>query len=159
VRIEKYETTGLKRTSLPITGKTSTGTIAPYQNCVAIEVVVPEVIPGDVLEVESTVQVTTEFTWNVMIARYLLVSDVSDNPLVGTRIERPMGENFNNDIHHKMVSADGSFVVPEGWTGPVYVSQVMYTASTAAVAGNTLKVDYGQITVLRNTEAPLPEPV
>lgn len=155
MRIEKYESTSLKRTTLPITGKTSAGAIAPYQNYVCIEVVVPEVIPGDVLEVESTVQVTTEFTWNVMIARYLLVSDVSNNPAVGIRIERAMGENFDNNIHHKMVSAEGSFVVPAEWNGPVYISQVMYSASTAALAGNTLKVDYGQITVLRNTNSEL----
>lgn len=158
MRIEKYETLTPKISTLPISGKLTNGANAPYQYYVTIELMIPEVISGDVLEVESTVQVTTEFTWNVMIARYLLVSSVSNNPAVGVRIERAMGENFDRNVHHKMVPAEGSYVVPDSWIGPMYVSQVMYAASTAALPGNFLTVNYGQLTVLRNTEAPLTPP-
>lgn len=151
MRIQRYETTTIARTALPITGMTN-GLVDAYNYNVAAELMIPEVCAGDTLQVDAVVQVTSTYTWDVMIGRYL---NVATTPLqtVGTKIARPMGENFDKEIHHKMVPVFGTFVVPEAWSGPIYISEVMYTASSASTPGCTLKVDYAQITVSRFTES------
>lgn len=126
-------------TSVPITIG-----YAPRAYRVAARLAFTDLRPGDVVDLSGVVQLTTPYTYNVMACRYILVSSTAGpGPTGGTYVARPMGGNFNRDVHHHTLPVTGSYVVPGDFGGgPLYFSLVVYSASTAAKPGHKLALDW-----------------
>lgn len=127
-------------TTVPIT----TGSPFFFRPCVRL--VVDDLVPGDLLDVTSTVQVSSKFPHAVMVGRLLKASDTNDaTPSDGQVLSRPMATNISAQVHHLPVSTAGALKVSRA--GRHFVTQVLYSASTAASPGDVLPVDYAEMTV------------
>lgn len=132
--------------SIPITKGT------PYNVNVVQSVFVPaEIKTGDILFATMECQVTTEHTYNVMVASGIHVVAAIDHVgnSSGFEIGERNGENINRDIHHKPVKKVGWWVADARYPNGRYFNQVLYSASTAASSGDRLTVnrDYGKCVV------------
>lgn len=107
-------------------------------------------IAGRIVHVDSTVQVTNDLGYNVMVCTYLLVSYVDGGEYApyGDRIQRAMGTNVTPDIHHRELHASGTFRAPH--TGVYEVTQMLYAASAYAPDNyKSVKIDYADLTIVR----------
>lgn len=124
---------------------------SPYQYYRAMQVLVTGVAAGDILEVWSHCQVTSEQNYDVMMASWLNLQTSpghsADTDIA--EITERTGQNFNGQAeHHFVVQNNGIWVAPQAYTN-VYANLWLYAASTAAQPNDRMKLDqdYGRLYV------------
>lgn len=148
--IDRYTTTTTASTTLPV--KIGTTTTTPWR--IFGEVEVPA-LPGDMLLIFASYEVTSEHEYNTMISRTISVSPTAkatpDQAGV-LQIAKPMAMNFNGKAeHHFMDSLTTSHVVGYDHDGsPLFIAVTGYGAGspTYATAGDTLALDRVDLQVL-----------
>ena len=120
-----------------------------YRPCVRIGVT--DLQEGDVFVVLSSVQVTQEKYYRVMLGRYLQVGEETawDN---GTTIDRAMTTNIDRFIHHYPFATHGAYTVPSNVPQQLFFQQFMYSVTldeTNWKKNDKLVVDYACMTVVR----------
>jgi hypothetical protein len=142
---EVQTTRVLDVTSVPVTLG------APWAYRSAAHLTIPGLLPGDVVTLTGEVQLTTNYKYNVMVCRGVTVTPTPSAELpAGTKfLARPMGENFDLNVHHHTTAVSTAYVVPATATGePLSFNLLVYAASTAAKPGHKLKVDWVEWTAV-----------
>ena len=118
---------------------------------------------GDKLFVDSSFEVTTNLPYAAAVYRYLAISDSPPQPTIQTTIYptsitvsglvmgRPSGDNI--DRKYSWTKRDTIVgwheTISDATTNPIYISLILYTASSSAISGDYLTVlpGYGHICV------------
>lgn len=129
--------------SIPITGRGK-----PYKPVVVMSVDLGSIKNQSLIFATAEYQVTTPYTYNVMIASYLVLAD-SKTGTTGFEINERSGQNFNREEHHFRDTRVGWFAAKQAYARQ-YLNLVLYTASTAALSGHKMTVDkdYGRLSAL-----------
>lgn len=127
---------------------------APYRKTVIHRVAVIDIEPGEMFLVHADAQVTTPYTYNVMLASDLVL--MSDNGETVIEIGEGQGQNFNREEHHFNWVRIGSYTASIARTGRWWFCLRAWSASTAASSGHKLAVnsDHGRIVAWRFTPTP-----
>jgi hypothetical protein len=133
-----------RTTSLPIP------TVATSEHFRVVYSVPVTLVEGDVLLVAAEMQVTNPHTYNVMCMSFLALTN-SETATTGRALNEVNGRNVTPGMHHDQHTKVATFQATSAHAGPRFVNLVAYAASTAALAGHTLKVDadYGRLSVLQ----------
>ena len=101
-----------------------------YKSVTVAQLVVPDLKPGDLVHVTGTGQVQLPAGLaRAMQARYLKATKSTDNSSTeGLLLDRAMGHNVTEAQHYGILSAAGSFLANELFSGDVTVMLVMYAA-------------------------------
>lgn len=97
----------------------------------------------------SEYELTNNLGFNVMVGAWVELTD-SPTTTAGIRIGEANGFNISHNMHHGMVTKVGSYKATAPLTAR-YVNVVAYSASSAATAGDTVKVEqgYGHLSVVK----------
>lgn len=107
-----------------------------YNNIYTIRL--PDLEPGDILQITSKCQLTGVYVYSVMIAGYLQIRSSKGS----SYLSKPSGCDIVEGIEHCTWNINKQHLVKESLKD-VYIDLVMYSASTAAAKGDLLTVDQG----------------
>lgn len=125
-----------------------------YAYRVIYSVKLTDIKAGDLIHVVAQGEVTNDVgrdrgvkaMYNVMVADYLALG-TSDTDVSGLKIRAAMGMNTNPERHHEVVNSNCYYVFEQDFS-EVYVNNIYYCASTAAVKGDTLDIEkYGMMQI------------
>lgn len=105
----------------------------------------PDLHPGDLVDLRATFEVTNPHSYNCMCARYLIIAD-NPKDVTGIMVSEAAGRNVTPNMHHDVHHDFGTLKVTEEMTGKHAVC-VAYAASTKAGPTNAIFVeqDYGRL--------------
>jgi hypothetical protein len=124
--------------------------IQPYKKIAIFKTQLKNLSVGEKLFIHTDAQVTTPYTYNVMLACDIAM--VLPNGTVLKELCEGQGQNFNKEEHHfnwpRIASFDVDKAYPEVW-----ILHRAWAASTAAASGHKLTVDQdaGRLTIWRFT--------
>lgn len=123
---------------------------APYQKTVILRIPVVDIVEGEMFMVFADAQVTSPYTYNVMLSSDLVLIE-ADGAI--REIVEGQGQNFNNEEHHFSWPRHGTYVATSNKPGTNFFALRAWSASSAAGSGAKLTVDqdYGRLTVWRFT--------
>lgn len=105
----------------------------------------PTLYPGDLVEMHGTFEVTNPHKYNVMCARYLVITD-NPKDIHGIHVSEAAGRNVTRNMHHDVHQDFGTYKVTETMEGK-HAVMVAYAASSRAGPTNVIWVeqDYGRM--------------
>jgi hypothetical protein len=136
--------------SLPIIGP-------PYKKVSLYKTQVLDLKVGEKFLIHTDGQVTTKYTYNVMLSTDIVLMSNDGNTIV--ELAEGQGQNFNKEEHHfnwpRIASLDVTVPRPGTW----WICHRAWAASTAAGSGNTLVVDKdsGSIVIWRYSPVSIPD--
>lgn len=104
---------------------------------------------GDIIQVKAQSEVTNNYSYNIGVGRYLLIS-TDPTALDGTRIAPAVMENCTPSEHHSVIISGGDWQTPVD--GVFYVKLIAYAVANSAQSGHTLRVEqgYGFLSIVRH---------
>lgn len=123
-----------------------------------MHVMIPNCKAGDIIDVEAMVEVTSEWSLTEFCAGLVLTPDATgtagiqdlpndlfaiglgENPPNGVWVSKISGGNLTLSMHHYPLTPGGIIVVPEGYSGTLYVAMIGY-ADAGAFTGRNVTIE------------------
>jgi len=133
-----------KAASLPVA--TSTGASV---KTVLLSIPIGDLTVGQRFTFASEHELTNDLAFNVMVGAWVTLTN-SPTSTAGIKVAEATATNITVNMHHGTVVKVGSYKATEPLSAR-YVNVVAYSASTAATAGDTVKVEqgYGRLSVVK----------
>lgn len=140
----------------------------PYKRYTVYSLALPDLEVGDIVWCQSQIEATNDLGFNVVFSHAMMVhtkriilSGALEWPKDGAeyhwqwvRPAVPCGENITPDIHHSSRWPGGAFTVKQ--KGTHWVSLIAYSSSTAASAGDKIKIEsYGGLSAVVFRDGPV----
>lgn len=128
--VQHLETTAELVTAIPI----SIGS-QPANSREVYGINLPDLKVGDILQITSQVELTTPYTYNCMVGRYLKLGAISN-------VTKWCAENLIPAVHHGVYTTNRQYKITANMVAP-RLSLMMYAAAANALANQNLVVEQG----------------
>lgn len=129
------------RADLPIRD----GTVEPYRFLTIMRLDVPDLLPGDVVQVMAQFEATNPYDQQVMLSHMLTRGEPGEPHGAGWTVIPPArraGENITPEMHHAHRTLVGAFEVEQA--GPDTIRLVAWAAMRGANKDMVLVIEKGQ---------------
>jgi hypothetical protein len=118
-----------------------------YAFRVVYSMLLEDIKAGDVISFISQGQVSNKLLYNVMVGCYTILGGAKDT--TGIKLTKAATTNLNPERHHHEYLDAGFYKFDED-LDKIFINTIWYSASTAAKAGASLKVEpnYGNLQVM-----------
>lgn len=122
-------------------------TWSPYSYHIAYRIKISDLRKNDLIVCGANAEATSEHAYNVMICTYIVLTR-SKYDVEGQIVCPAYGGNVTRNEHHRPIYTGGSAIVDSD--DYKYISLVIYTASTAALPDDKIKIEngYGRMYIL-----------